>query len=225
MGHSKIAIFALVPIILSIGLIPALEIIQEADATTAQGPKGAKSFGSKNNRIVCGDRLCSESEPTPQASMSSRMNPNLQIPTLGGEDMGISPMIDIFSTPAAKGERMSIEVEFEDSEGNSFENVNFNIMATQNGQVVLDEQGVYDDDGEMSFLTMALPADASDASPVDIDVEFLGFGVDEPFTGPIGEAEEIQVVPEFGTIAVMILGVAIISIIAVTAKSKVIPRM
>ncbi len=222
MGHSKIVIFALVPIILSIGIIPALEIIQEADGQ-AQGPKGAKSYGSKNNRIICGDRLCSESEPTPQASMSSRMNPNLQMP--GGEDMGISPMIDIFSTPAAKGERMSIEVEFEDLDGNSFENVNFNIMATQNGQVVLDEQGVHDDDGEMSFLTMALPADASDANPVDIDVEFLGFGVDEPFTGPIGEEEQIQVVPEFGTIAVMILGVAIISIIAVTARSKVIPRM
>jgi len=98
-------------------------------------------------------------------------------------------------------------------------------MATQNGQVVLDEQRVHDDDGEMSFLTMALPADASDASPVDIDVEFLGFGVDEPFTGAIGEDEEIQVVPEFGTIAMMILGVSIVSIIAITAKSKVIPKL
>ena len=116
MGHSKIAIFALVPIILSIGIIPALEIIQEADGQ-AQGPKGAKSYGSKNNRIICGDRLCSESEPTPQASQSSRMDPNLQIPTLGGEDMGISPMIDIFSNGALKGQSMGIQVEFEDLDG------------------------------------------------------------------------------------------------------------
>jgi len=36
---------------------------------------------------------------------------------------------------------------------------------------------------------------------------------------------ETQVVPEFGTIAVMILGISIISIIAVTARSKVIPRL
>jgi len=224
LGHSKIIIFALVPIILSIGILPALDIIQEADASAAQGPKGAKSYGSKNNQVVCGDRLCSESEPTPQASMSSRVDAPFPIPTLEGEDMGISPMIDIFSTPAAKGERMSIQVEFEGPDGNSLENVNFNIMATQNGQVVLDEQRVHDDDGEMSFLTMALPADASDASPVDVEVEFLGFGVDEPFTGPIGE-EEIQVVPEFGTIAMMILGVSIVSIIAITAKSKVIPKL
>jgi len=157
--------------------------------------------------------------------MSSRFDAPLPIPTLEGEDMGISPMIDIFSTPAAKGERMSIQVEFEGPDGNSLENVNFNIMATQNGQVVLDEQRVHDDDGEMSFLTMALPADSSDASPVDIDVEFLGFGIDPPFTGPIGQMEETQVVPEFGTIAMMILGVSIVSIIAVTARSKVIPRL
>jgi len=224
LGHSKITLFAVVPIILSIGIIPALDIIQEADGQ-AQGPPGAKSFGSRNAAIVCGDRLCSESEPTPQASMSSRMNPNLQIPTLEDEDMGTSPMIDIFSTGALKGQSMGIQVEFEDLEGASFEHVNFNIMATQNGIVVLDEQGVHDHDGEMSFQTMPLPADSSDASPVDVDVEFLGFGIDEPFTGPIGEDEEIHVVPEFGTIAVMILGVAIISIIAVTARSKVIPRM
>ncbi|MCA9811532.1 MAG: PEFG-CTERM sorting domain-containing protein, partial [Nitrosarchaeum sp.] len=34
-----------------------------------------------------------------------------------------------------------------------------------------------------------------------------------------------KVVPEFGTVAMMILSVAIISIIAVTAKSRVIPRL
>ena len=33
-----------------------------------------------------------------------------------------------------------------------------------------------------------------------------------------------NVVPEFGTIAMMILAVAIISIVAVTAKSRVVPR-
>jgi len=40
-----------------------------------------------------------------------------------------------------------------------------------------------------------------------------------------GEDITAQVVPEFGTIAVMILGISIISIIAVTARSKVIPRL
>ena len=98
-------------------------------------------------------------------------------------------------------------------------------MATQDGKVVLDEQGVHDHDGVMSHITMALPSTASGDNPVDVDVEFLGFGIDPPFTGPIGQMGETQVVPEFGTIAMMILGVSIVSIIAITAKSKVIPRL
>ncbi|MDH3361369.1 MAG: PEFG-CTERM sorting domain-containing protein, partial [Nitrosopumilus sp.] len=47
----------------------------------------------------------------------------------------------------------------------------------------------------------------------------------DPKTGPIGEKVVFSnVVPEFGTIAMMILAVAIISIVAVTAKSRVIPK-
>lgn len=133
--------------------------------------------------------------------------------------------IEIESEPAGAGERMSIQVAFEDMDGNYFEHVNYNVKATQNGEVVLDDQGVHDHDGVMSHETAPLPAAASGDNPVDVEVEFLGFGVDEPFTGPIGHMEEAQVVPEFGTIAVMILGIAIISIIAVTARSKVIPRL
>jgi len=40
-----------------------------------------------------------------------------------------------------------------------------------------------------------------------------------------GEDVPTQIIPEFGTIAVMILGISIISIIAVTARSKVILRL
>ena len=67
--------------------------------------------------------------------------------------------------------------------------------------------------------------DASDETPVDVSIEFLGFGIDPPFTGPIGHVETAQIVPEFGTIAMMVLGISIVSIIALAAKSKVIPRL
>ena len=73
----------------------------------------------------------------------------------------------------------------------------------------------------MTHTTMALPDAASDASPVDVNVEFLGFGVNEPFSGPIGHMETAQVVPEFGTVAILILVVAIVSIIVVTARSRI----
>jgi len=134
-------------------------------------------------------------------------------------------MVKITSDPVGQGERMTVMVEIMDDEGNPTEHVNYNVKATQNGEVVLDDQGVHDHDGSMSHETSPLPAAASGDSPVDVEVEFLGFGIDPPFTGPAGHMESAQVVPEFGTIAVMILGIAIVSIIAVTARSKVIPRL
>ena len=42
----------------------------------------------------------------------------------------------------------------------------------------------------------------------------------EEMTGPVGLTNTAQAVPEFGTIAALILVVAIASIIAVSAKSR-----
>jgi len=91
--------------------------------------------------------------------------------------------------------------------------------------VVLDEKGVHDHDGYMTHTTMTLPEASTGNSPVDVRVEFLGFGIDPPFTGPIGDMENVAVVPEFGTIAMMILGISIVSIIALGAKTRIIPKL
>ena len=118
------------------------------------------------------------------------------------------------STPTA-GEMMEISVEFEDAE-----HVNHDMMITQNGEDVLHDEGAHHHDGKGVHTTAAL----SSSDPVDITITFQGYGVDE-ITGPVGEEVVFSnVVPEFGTIAMMILAVAIISIVAVTAKSRVIPR-
>ena len=119
------------------------------------------------------------------------------------------------STPTA-GEMMEISVEFEDAE-----HVNHDMMVTQNGEDVLHDEGAHHHDGKGVHTTAAL----SSSDPVDITITFQGYGVDDPKTGPIGEEVVFSnVVPEFGTIAMMILAVAIISIVAVTAKSRVVPR-
>jgi predicted secreted protein with PEFG-CTERM motif len=133
-------------------------------------------------------------------------------------------MVDIATGTADQGERLSIDVTFT-MMGEGVEHVNYDIKATQNGEVVLDEMGVHDHDGAMNHMTDPLPAAASDDAPVEVEVMFNGFGIDEPFTGPIGQVDTAQVVPEFGTVAMMILVVAIISIVAVTAKTRVIPRL
>jgi len=56
-----------------------------------------------------------------------------------------------------------------------------------------------------NHVASALLLDASDAMPVIITEEFIGFGHDEQYVDYPGEIVTKQVVPEFGTIAMMIL--------------------
>jgi len=125
--------------------------------------------------------------------------------------------VSVWATEPMAGERMQISIEFENSE-----HVNHDIMVTQKGKEVLNDKGAHHHDG----LGMHETAPLGSSDPVDITVTFQGYGVDDPKTGPIGEVVKFsKVVPEFGTIAMMILAVSIISIIAVTAKTRVIPRL
>ncbi len=124
-------------------------------------------------------------------------------------------MVSIWTSAPAAGEAMEISIEFADAE-----HVNHDISVTQNGDEVLNDEGAHHHEGTGMHTTAPL----SSADPVDITITFQGYGVDDK-TGPIGEEVIFtNVVPEFGTIAMMILAVAIISIVAVTAKSRVVPR-
>jgi len=124
--------------------------------------------------------------------------------------------VDIYASTLTAGEKMNISVDFKDSE-----HVNYDIMATQNGEEVLNDIGAHSHDGKGMHETAPL----SSSDPVEITITFQGYGIDDPKTGPIGEQVVFSnIVPEFGTVAMMILAVAIISIVAVTAKTKVIPR-
>lgn len=125
-------------------------------------------------------------------------------------------MVSIWTSTPTAGEMMEISIEFDDAE-----HVNHDIIVTQKGEEVMYDEGAHYHDGKGVHTTAPL----SSSDPVDITVTFQGYGVDDPKTGPIGEEVVFSnIVPEFGTIAMMILAVAIISIIAVTAKSRVVPR-
>jgi hypothetical protein len=60
-----------------------------------------------------------------------------------------------------------------------------------------------------SHTTKALPLDTSETMPLIVTVESVGFGHDEQYVAVSGKITTKQVVPEFGTIAMMILSVAI----------------
>ena len=121
-------------------------------------------------------------------------------------------------TDSAMGDGTHVYLEFSEI------HVNYEMTATQNGEEIFKEAS------HAMEMTSDHHIDAvgSDESPIDIEVVSLGIGnpgADQSWTGPKGEVvATIQVVPEFGTIAMMILAVAIISIVVVTAKSRVIPR-
>ena len=70
-----------------------------------------------------------------------------------GDSDGGELMVDIATGSADQGERLSIDVTFSMIDGDDIEHVNYDIKATQNGEVVLDETGVHDHDGIMNHMT------------------------------------------------------------------------
>jgi predicted secreted protein with PEFG-CTERM motif len=121
-------------------------------------------------------------------------------------------------TDSAVLDGTQVELEFSEL------HVNYVITATQNGEKIFEESAHA---MEMTGATHQIDAVGSDENPMDIEIVSLGIGppgANQDWTGPTGIVATSQVVPEFGTIAMMILAVAIISIVAVTAKSRVVPR-
>ena len=157
-----------------------------------------------------------EAEETAEDAM---MENTKQMPTGDATATGMlsdGTMVSIWTSTPTAGEAMEISVEFE-----SAEHVNHDMMVTQSGDEVLHDEAAHHHDGTGVHTTAPL----SSSDPVDITITFQGYGVSDPKTGPIGEEVVFSnVVPEFGTIAMMILAVAIISVVAVTAKSRVVPR-
>ncbi len=135
-----------------------------------------------------------------------------------------SVMITVEADVPMEGEEMALTVEFTDADGNTIEHVNFDISATQDGTEVLAEMGQHTHAGSAEYTTSALSSD----SAVDVQITMLGIGLpgeEANWSGPIGETISLNVVPEFGPIAMIVLAAAIVSIVAVTARSKVIPKL
>ena len=127
-----------------------------------------------------------------------------------------STRILITSSEPVEREHMTINVRFTDKNGQEIYDVNYDILVTQNGQVVLDETMINQQIGISDHLTEELPSNET----VTIKITLQGTGTNIPITGIHGESLEVKVVPEFGTIAMMILVVSIVSVVVISAKSK-----
>ncbi len=133
-------------------------------------------------------------------------------------------MVNIWPTVPTKDQQMEIHMEITDTNGEKLEHINYDIMVIQNGEVVLDEIDGHFHNGKGELTTTPLNSDA----PVDIEVTLQGLG-DVPLeerTGSIGDKIIFSsIVPEFGTLAMIILVVSIFTIMAFTARSKAIIKI
>lgn len=130
--------------------------------------------------------------------------------------------VDVITTAPTADKEMLIKVEFIDAQGSPLEHVNYDIIALQNGNQILSESGEHAHEGAAQYSTEAL----SSSDPVDVQVKILGIGLPDDeanWSGPMGETISINVVPEFGPIAMIVLATSIISIV-VAARSKIISR-
>ena len=125
------------------------------------------------------------------------------------------------------GEMFAFTVVVTDSDSGDALHLNYDVMAMQDGQSVLEESEIHAHTGMKEHMTSMLDSD----SPVTVSITLQGFGEElqamSERTGPMGETIELNVVPEFGTIAILVLAAAIISIVAVTTRSRlsITPRL
>ena len=135
-----------------------------------------------------------------------------------------SVKVSIESSVPTANKVMTINVKFSAADGTAIQHINYAVTAMQDGEEVLSVPNAHEHKGEGMHTTDALASD----SPVDVQVTILGIGLPDEeanWTGPKGDVVSMQVVPEFGTIAALVLAISIVSIIAVTAKTRVIPKL
>ncbi|HSB83521.1 MAG TPA: PEFG-CTERM sorting domain-containing protein [Nitrosarchaeum sp.] len=127
----------------------------------------------------------------------------------------------ITATNPKVNERMSITVEFRTADGRIMENVYYDIKAIQDGKTILDTKGANSYVGNPAFLTTPLDSDNSvnisiilkNGDSIKLIKTSTNFNIEPPYVFPAGEDVQIKTVPEFGSLAIIVLSVSIISII------------
>jgi predicted secreted protein with PEFG-CTERM motif len=162
--------------------------------------------------------VAAAAEPSPPPAAMTMIN---------GMSTDGSTKVTIGTTPAApvSGQPLSIALTFEDANGNDIKHQNYAITATQDGKSVISNSTGHTHTGYDWQTTGNLGS----ANPVDIKITLNGVGLpgSDPSTwiGPKGDVVRFHVIPEFGSVATIVLAIAVISIIAFTAKTRVIPKL
>jgi len=98
--------------------------------------------------------------------------------------------VEIIPSIPKEGETMSIDFKFVFAKsGGIVRHINYDLLAMQGEQIVLDETGKHNHKGLGTHKTMELASD----DPVDVTVTIQGIGIDPPLKGPIGDVVRITV--------------------------------
>ena len=127
-----------------------------------------------------------------------------------------SIVVFLTATEPIKGEHMTISARFIDKNGKEIQDINYDIMATQNEQVILSKTMVNQHVGVGAHLTQTLPS----SDLVNIRITLQGME-SHPITVSQGTPIDIIVIPEFGAITMMILVISLMSIVAISTKNKI----
>ena len=172
-----------------------------------------------NNEIVCGEGtefFGGECRPIPQ-----RLNPTVDVPEVPAPEVQqTETTIDLIATVTDTYENgvTTLDIKFNKNY------VNYEIDVTQGGDRLFKETS----HAMGTTATYEIEGQGSTDNPIDVKITSLGIGLpgqEDKWTGPTGVITTVQVVPEFGTIAMMILVVAIVSVVAITSKSRLMTKI
>ncbi len=141
-----------------------------------------------------------------------------------GASMSVSSLdgtvnVNIVTTVPLKDQEMSVKLSFTDSQGNSIEHVNYDLIATQNQKIILDQRGLHSHSGIDKQSTSVLESE----DPVDVQIKLLGIGKPEEkanWSGPVEELAPIHVTPEFGPIVLAMLAIGVFTTMGLNLRSK-----
>ena len=138
---------------------------------------------------------------------------------LRGMTEGGDMTIQIISSSPTVNQSMEINLSFMDKNNKLISNVNFGINIYQQDMEILNKKSILSESGLSSLITRPLNSE----DPVDIEITINGIQTSEnpeEWSGPRGEIILFTVIPEFETIAILVLAITILAVIVFNKAKK-----
>jgi predicted secreted protein with PEFG-CTERM motif len=130
--------------------------------------------------------------------------------------------VQIISSSPIVNQSMEINLSFLDQNNKLIPFVNYGIKIKQQDKEILENKNIFSEKGLSSLITRPL----NSVDPVVIDISINGIGTSknpEEWAGPRGEMIFFTIIPEFGTIVIMVFALTITTVIILNRVKNRIP--